>query len=183
MALPVELQKNEQVIGEFQRHPYFLIKQLILITIAGVGPILILIWLAGFIGFISDIAQPIAIVWAIGAIIAGLIAFYSYENDRWFITSQRLIDITRRNVFNTAISSAELVNILDMTIRQRGIIANTFNFGDVECQTAGSSRVFAMRGVDNPPNILNLIDSTRHDARINLKQAAAEAFTNPATTS
>lgn len=176
MALPVELQRNEQVVGEFQRHPYFLIKQLILITITGVGPVLILIWLAGFIGFLADIAQPLAIVWAIGAIIAGLIAFYGYENDRWFITNQRLIDVTKRNVFNTTVSSAELVNILDMTIRQRGVIANTFNFGDVECQTAGSGRVFAMRGVENPPAALNMIDSTRHQARINLKQAAAEAL-------
>jgi len=178
MALPVELQKNERVVGEFKRHPYFLIKQLIIITIAGIGPILILIWLSGFIRFISDIGQPIAILWAVGAIIAGLVAFYGYENDRWFITNQRIIDVTKRNVFNTTVSSAELVNILDMTIRQRGVIANTFNFGDVECQTAGGGRVFAMRGVENPPAALNLIDSTRHEARINIKQAAADIFSN-----
>lgn len=179
MALPVDLQKNEHVVGEFKRHPYFLIKQIILITLGGIVPILIVGWLSGFIRFIDNISNPISIVWAIGALGTGFVAWYGYENDRWFITNQRIIDVTKRNVFNTTVSSAELVNILDMTIQQRGIIANTFNFGDVECQTAGGSgRVFAMRGVENPPAALNLIDSTRQQARIDIKQAAANILSN-----
>lgn len=176
MTLPIDLQKNEEIVKEYKRHPVFLIKQLLMIALAGIVPILIVGWLSGFIGFIDNISNPVSILWAIGAIIAGLVAWYSYENDRWFITNQRIIDLNKRNVFNTTVAAAELVNVLDMTIRQRGILASMFKYGDVECQTAGAGNLFVMRGVENPQAALNLIDSTRDQARIDIKHTANQAY-------
>ena len=172
MALPIKLQKDEQVVREYKRHPVFLVKQLSLVGAGGIIPVLILNWLVNFLGgFLGDFAYKLAILWILGAPLVALFFWYSYEHDQWLITNQRLVDLNKPNFFKTSVSTADLVNVQDISVEQEGILANMFGFGNVRCQTAGADGGFVIRGVGHPHDALEMVDTARDNARIDLKRA------------
>ena len=165
MAMPVQLQKDEKVIKELRRHPVYAIMQAIgVIIIAG-----LLIWLFSWLGSTFEgiktffnILLGLTVLVAAGAL---FIIWYRYKNDLWLITDQRLVDSTRTSPFNHEIASTDLVNVQDITVSRKGFFPTIFNFGEVSCQTAGSTQVFTLKGVPNPNSVLELIDQTRDEAR------------------
>ncbi len=62
-------------------------------------------------------------------------------------------------------SSTDLINVQDIAIQKKGILATTFNFGDVVCQTASTKGNFTFRGVPNPTQLLEEVDRLRDEAR------------------
>jgi hypothetical protein len=63
------------------------------------------------------------------------------------------------------VSTADLVNIQDMTVQRDGVFASILNFGDVLCQTAGSID-FTLSGVPKPQEIQLLVDRERDRERM-----------------
>jgi len=83
-----------------------------------------------------------------------LLNWFVYHNDIWVITNQRLIDSYKRTPFNHTLSTADLVNLQDMTVHRRGILQTTLNYGDVVCETAGANgREFVLTGVPHPQEV------------------------------
>ena len=102
------------------------------------------------------------VYWAIRA----FLNYYRYHNDIWVITNQRLIDSTKTNPFSLKISTADLVNVQDMTVDRSGVFRTMFNFGDVVCQTAADIQEFRMAGVPNPQDVQLLVDKERDRERM-----------------
>jgi len=75
------------------------------------------------------------------------------------------VDSTRKNPFSHEIASTDLVNVQDITVSRNGFFPTIFNFGEVSCQTAGSTQVFTLKGVSHPNSVLELIDQARDEAR------------------
>ena len=70
------------------------------------------------------------------------------------------------NPLGLKISTADLVNIQDMTVERHGIFQTALNYGDVNCQTAADNRDFVMGGVPQPQELQLLIDKERDRERL-----------------
>ncbi len=163
MAMPIQLQKSENVIRELRRHPIYAILQALGVLIVAGLLVWLFSWLKSSIGW-TFFGILLGLTVVIAAIVLYMI-YYRYKNDLWLITDQRLVDSTRRSPFSHEIASTDLVNVQDITVSRNGFFPTVFNFGEVSCQTAGSTQVFTLKGVPNPNSVLELIDQTRDDAR------------------
>jgi len=92
--------------------------------------------------------------------------WYRYNNDIWVITNQRIIDSAKTNPFSLKMSTADLINIQDMTLERSGILRTLFNFGDVICQTAADVQEFSVRGIARPQDVQLLVDRERDRERM-----------------
>jgi hypothetical protein len=97
------------------------------------------------------------------------LTWYRYRNDIWVITNQRLIDSYRRHPFDMTVSTADLVNVQDMTVGRTGILRTLLDFGDVVCQTASIDQDFVLTGVPDPRETQALVDRERDRERSRLR--------------
>jgi hypothetical protein len=97
------------------------------------------------------------------------LTWYSYNHDVWVITNQRIIDSRKTNPFSLKLSSADLVNIQDMTIDRSGILQTTFDFGDVVCQTASAQAEFRLSGIPDPRSVQMMVDRERDRERMRFR--------------
>jgi len=165
MALPVQLQSDEQVIAVLRRHPIYIVLQIIGIVLLAMLLVSLFTWMqiqVSSLGSVMNILNTATLIVVLSAI--GLI-YYRYRNDLWLVTNQRLVDSVKTSPLSHEVSSADLLNVQDISVSKRGIFPTLFNFGDVKCQTAGSAGVFTLLGVPNPNGVLELIDETRDRSR------------------
>jgi len=76
-----------------------------------------------------------------------------YYLDIWIVTSNRIINIDQRGLFNREVSTLRIERIQDVTYEINGIIATVLGFGDVHVQTAGETDEFLIKGIKNPEYI------------------------------
>jgi len=166
MKLPIELQKEEKVVEMVQRHIVYLLKNLAGVFFGGVFPFIVLLIIASQAnGAVQSVVTLMAVVWGIGSLGVLYFTWYRYQNDIWVVTNQRLIDSTKKNPFHHQVSSADLVNVEDMTIIKSGVLPTMFNYGDLRCQTAGAQGTFVLYGIPDPSKILEVVDAGRDAAR------------------
>jgi len=82
------------------------------------------------------------------------------------ITNQRVVDCIKPNPFGLKISTADLVNIQDMTVVRSGILPTALNYGDIVCQTAADNRDFTLGGIPRPQDVQLLMDKERDRERL-----------------
>lgn len=76
--------------------------------------------------------------------------FIDYHLDIWIVTTERIIAIVQKNIFNRTISEHQIELIQDVTANQKGILQTFFNFGDVEIQTASEEQHFHFDDIPDP---------------------------------
>jgi hypothetical protein len=168
--LPFPLQQSEEVLTVSRRHWMYLWPRTILWTVLALAPPIVLAWLLFSVGDVSG--TPATIFWGIAAVYVLVWAariflnWYQYNNDMWVVTNQRIVDVIKPTPIGLRISSADLVNIQDMTVERKGILATALNYGDVHCQTAADNRDFIMGGVPQPQELQLLIDRERDRERM-----------------
>jgi hypothetical protein len=114
---------------------------------------------------VQTVAGIASALWIVFWVARGLLNWYQYQHDIWVVTDQRIVDSHRRHPLNLEISSADLVDIVDTNIRRSGIFNTALNYGDVRCQTAGSSTNFVLGDIPRPGEKQMLIDRLRDVAR------------------
>ena len=162
---PVNLQKDEVVIKLLRRHPVRVILEILVTAIIALILLAVLGWLYSTVSFFSTLWIILIALVILGAVITVFMDFYRYRHDLWMITNQRIVDSTRRSPFHHTLSTADLINVQDININRRGVLATLFKFGDVSCQTASQSKLFVFRGVASPEKVLELVDAQRDQAR------------------
>jgi hypothetical protein len=168
-ALHFPLQDNEQVLMICRRHWIYLWPRIALMTLfAIVPPIVVGIvlgrggWFDGTAAKVFWIASAVYLVyWAVRI----FLDWYRYNNDIWVITNQRLIDSNKSNPFNLKMSTADLVNIQDMTVERDGIFRTMLDYGDIVCQTAADVQEFRLAGIPDPRDVQLLVDKERDRER------------------
>lgn len=163
------LQDDERVLTVSRKHWIYLWPRTIFIALLAFVPVIVAAVLvsrsAGLDGNVAKGFWLISAVYILYWAIRALLNWYRYHNDVWVITNQRIVDSTKTTPFNLKISSADLINVQDMTVERNGILRTTFNFGDVVCQTAADVQEFRMAGVPDPQQIQLLVDKERDRER------------------
>jgi len=169
LKLPFELQGGEYVIMRARRHPVFVWSRLVGFALLALVPAIVLLAVvgatAGLGGTAGWITIAVAVIWIAFWAVRAYFTWYRYENDIWVVTNQRLIDSNKNHWFHHAMSSADLINVEDLSIEKSGVLATMFNFGNVRCQTSGTQPNFVLSGVPNPSKLLSMIDASRDAAR------------------
>lgn len=169
-SLPFPLQDGERVIELRRRHWWYLWPNTAVLVLVAVVPVIFLTWLFDAIGVLDDlrwIFWIIALIWIAIWGIRALLNWYRYHHDIWVVTNQRLIDSYRANPFSRRVATADLINVQDMSVSKNGILPNMLNFGDVLCETAGSSTsTFKITGIPRPEDLQLLIDKERDRERM-----------------
>lgn len=69
------------------------------------------------------------------------------------VTRTSLVDVDQSSLFDRKISTLNLEQVQDVTVRQHGLLATFWDFGDVVVQTAGELPEFIFDTVPHPQQI------------------------------
>jgi hypothetical protein len=166
--VPFPLQDDERVIELVRRHWFFLWPQTILFALFALVPLIVAGWLLSWADVYDNVGTIfwiISAVWLLYWAVRALLNWYKYHNDIWVITNQRIVDSLKTTPFNHRISSADLVNVQDMSVHRRGIMATALNFGDIDCKTASEGGNFVLSGIPRPQDVQLLVDRERDRER------------------
>ena len=167
--LPFDLQGGEHVLLFERRHWVYLWPRLIFHALIGLVAIALFLFIISAIfglgGTAGTVAAVICLVWGGYWAVRMYFDWYSYHNDIWVVTNQRVIDAVKPNYFRSRLASADLIDLEDITVEHNGFLATVFHFGTVRCQTAGERPNFTFAGVAKPGQILATLDAARDAAR------------------
>ena len=171
--LPFPLQDGEIVLKLCRRHWLYLWPRMGFMAVLALTPVVVVAVLLskadaldGTIGKVFWIAAAVYFAyWAVRI----LLGWYRYHNDIWVVTNQRIIDSTKTTPFNLKISTADLVNIQDMSVERDGIVRTVFDYGDIVCQTAAENQGFRLPGIPDPREVQVLIDRERDRERLRIR--------------
>ena len=68
----------------------------------------------------------------------------------FILTKQRVIKREQLSFFNFKEATLDISKIQDISVLQKGIMANLLNYGDLEIQTASSQNKFLFQQLPNP---------------------------------
>ena len=170
MKLPFPLQEGEQFLTLARRHWLFFYPKLVAGVIVALMPVGAIWWaMARFDWTDNSLPRLIALgitgVWLVYWAVRLYFVKYRYDNDIWAVTNQRIIDSVKNNWFHLQMSTADLVDIEDMSVIRSGVLGTMFDFGDINCQTAGTVPKFTFRGIPQPREVQALVDRLRDQLR------------------
>jgi hypothetical protein len=168
-ALHFPLQENEQVLQIIRKHWLYLWPRLVLVALFAIVPVVVAGVLISKVTDLSGMPRNAFLIvsaayllfWAV----RGFFYWYRYNNDIWVITNQRIVDSTKRTPFSLKISTADLINVLDMTVEREGMFRTMFNYGDIVCQTAAEIQEFRLTAIPKPQDVQLLVDKERDRER------------------
>ena len=85
-------------------------------------------------------------------------SFLTWYFNLYIITNKRIIDTDFLPLFYQKISSCELTQVEDITVSISGFVQSTFNYGNIQIQTAGEKDEFEFVKVSNPEAVQRLIE-------------------------
>ncbi len=169
-GLPVTLQDGESVLILARRHWLFLWPRLIVLGLIAVVPPAVIAGLMSqtdaYEGLAAKAFWVVAAVYLLYWGVRIFLTWYRYNHDVWVITNQRLIDSLKSTPFSLRISTADLVNVQDITVERSGVLRTIFDFGDIICQTAAEKEEFRLAGIPDPRAVQALIDRERDRERL-----------------
>jgi hypothetical protein len=169
-ALHFPLQDSERVLTICRRHWLHLWPRLVVMALVAILPPLVVSIILSradaYEGVVATIFWIASAVWLVYWAIRIFLTWYRYNNDIWVITNQRIVDSVKTNPFNLRLSTADLVNLQDMTVVRNGIVRTMFDFGDIVCQTAAEGQDFRLSGIPHPREVQALVDKERDRERM-----------------
>ncbi len=165
--LPAE--QSEQVLDLCRRHPLYLWPRVVLILLLALVPPAVIAFAMSkadaYEGTAAKVFWVAAGVYLVYWAFRLFLTWYRYDNDIWVVTNQRIIDSVKNHPFHLRLSTADLVNIQDMTVERSGVVRTLFDFGDILCQTAAELQEFRLAGIPHPREVQALVDRERDRER------------------
>jgi hypothetical protein len=163
--LPFDLQRDERVVLFTRRHWVFLWPRFAFHALIGLVPVIVLLVVVSWGSVLWKILGIVELLWLGYWAARCFFDWFSYNNDIWVVTNQRIIDAVKPNFFKSRLASADLVDVEDIAVEHEGVLPTLFKFGSLRCQTAAERPNFVLAGVPKPTAILSVIDSARDSAR------------------
>lgn len=170
-----ELHKDEKVILYIRRHWIFISSQAVMIFLLFLLPV-VLVWVVQIWNLVPDInllgvsvfsaANVLIYLWGLFCWMLLAEKFTDYALDFWVVTNKRIIESEMIKLFDVQISTLELEDIEDLTIRSEGFLANLIGYGRLDVQTAGAVNEFYAEKIMSPGKVQKII----FDAKLAYRQ-------------
>ncbi len=103
-------------------------------------------------------------------VLVSFVLWADYYLDIWIITSQRIIDINQKGLFNREVSEFMLDKVQDVSVEIPNMMATLMKYGNLKIQTAGD-RTFEINEIPNFYEAKNLIiNSSRPQTNVGSQQ-------------
>lgn len=94
-------------------------------------------------------------------LLGGAIATYVYQQNRFYITTESIIQCVQYSLFNSKRQVVNLINVEDASADQTGILQQVLNYGTLRLSTQGEETIYHFRFVANPNQVVhNINDAT-----------------------
>jgi small-conductance mechanosensitive channel len=166
--VPFPLQQSETIILICRRHWIHLWPKTVLMAIYAFVPLLVISLILGWQDWYDDVRLffwLISAAWLLFWALRVYLNWYQYHNDIWVITNQRIVDSIKKHPFSHRLSTADLVNVQDMTVERKGVLQTLLNYGDIVCETASDGGEFVLAGIPRPQDVQLLVDRERDRER------------------
>ncbi len=178
VAFPqLRLSAGEYVIEEVDRHPIGIISiwiftGFIMLVILSILPMYTMN--QAFIAqlFLTDVNSlpnpailtvPVFILTAFVAL-GGIIATIVYRGNRFYLTTESVIQHVQYSLFNTKQQIVNLINVEDASQTQNGIIEQVLNYGTLRLSTQGEETIYHFRFVANPKKVVDDVNDAMEEA-------------------
>jgi hypothetical protein len=168
-GLPVKLQAGERILQLCRRHWIYLWPSIGLQAVFAIVPLIIAAFVldkAGIDGTPANVVWGLLLLHLLYRAFRAFLTWYRYHNDIWVITNQRLLDSYKKHPFSLEISTADLINVQDMSVERNGVLRTMLDYGDIVCQTAAEMQGFRLRGIPDPRSVQALVDRERDRERM-----------------
>src|SRR3989344_7244492 len=155
----IHLSPNEKILMVLHRHWIVIFGKFVLGVFLLLVPFFVLPVAFSFgeaLGTLLFFVEFLSVVFLMIVILLSLIFWMDYYLDVWIITSERIIDIEQKGLFNREISEFTLDKVQDITVKVPNMMAMFLKYGDVIIQTAGESS-FEIKQIPNFYEAKNLI--------------------------
>lgn len=155
----IHLSPNEKVLMVLHRHWIAIVWKFL------IGIILLILPITAAPYFpvaeaASGISQMViwffALIYLMAVALITFIFWINYYLDIWIITSERVVDVNQKSLFNRDVSEFMLDKVQDITIEIPNMAASFLRYGNIIIQTAGE-RSFAIKQVPKIYEAKNLI--------------------------
>lgn len=177
MKLPFPLQPGEQIVLVARRHWMAFVPRFVAKVLAALLPAAVVIALVQAAGHLAGTTLKVVLVavalWLLYWLVRLVVLQYRYSHDLWVVSDHRIIDLYRSSPVHFKMSTADLVEVEDISTSINGVLASLFDYGDIECQTAGEVRHFVFAQVPHPKQIAALIQEEATAAKGGERRACA----------
>jgi uncharacterized membrane protein YdbT with pleckstrin-like domain len=167
--------ENEELLRIIHRHWFNIFLQYVGIGCTTLLLIVVFSLLPQMAQLSSDALQPAFLAFLLNTFLLfiwlyAFLVWVDYYFDVWIITSQRIVNIEQKGLFNREVSELQFSRIQDVTSVVDGFIPTILNFGDVYVQTAAEEERFVFRQIPDPYTIKDMVmqlsrSSTPEEAR------------------
>lgn len=106
------------------------------------------------------------------------IKFVDYYLDVWILTTERIVEIKQRSLFNRQVAELDLSTVQDVSSKVRGILGTFLHYGAIFVQTAGTTELFQFNKLPRPyeaeKKILNIQASLEERTKSEIGAAIRE---------
>jgi hypothetical protein len=168
---------DERLLCVVKQHPFGILIVYLVAVIAFTGGIAIA---SLYLPSVFNDSATVYVIWTLTAFIFGLIlvvvlllATYVYNQSRLTVTDKNVIQILQKSIVERKISHLSLANVEDVTSEQKGVLANTFDYGTLKVETAGEQANFIFTMCPQPHRVAKIILNAKEDFLINTGQAGS----------
>ena len=155
----IHLSQNEKILMVLHRHWIVIFGKFTLGVFLLLVPFFVLPVAFSFgeaFGTLFSFIEFLSVAYLMIVILLMLIFWMDYYLDVWIITSERIVDIEQKGLFNREISEFTLDKVQDITVKVPNMMATFLKYGDLVIQTAGEMS-FEIKQIPNFYEAKNLI--------------------------
>ena len=169
--LPTPL-PHERVVMELRRHWFSFIRQSVVYVLLLIGPAIAYylidnfensLWGHLYNGNLTEAITRLATsLYYLGVWVFFFYSWLDYYLDVWVVTSERVLSLEQRGIFNRRVAELRLSRVQDVSSQVKGIWETLLHFGDVRVETAGEQPNVTFRQVPSPyevsERLMRLVD-------------------------
>lgn len=91
-------------------------------------------------------------------LLGGAIATYVYLQNRFYITTESIVQFVQFSLFNSKRQMVNLINVEDASADQTGILQQVLNYGTLRLSTQGEETIYHFKFVANPNSVAHRIN-------------------------
>lgn len=172
-----KLDPNERVLCIVYQHPVGIILIYLMAIFGVIAAFLLLsIYMSSLTGDNQSAYSLLALSSIVIAIMVGLlmvVATIVYKRNKLTVTERSVIQVLQTTLLLKKVSQISLANVEDVTVEQKGVLANMLDFGTLKIETAGEQANFNFIFCQSPSRVAKIILDAKDEFIISTGQAGS----------